>query len=108
MVAHGILFLRKPFTIEVLRETVEAALAALLAPLSFERVIVNGYRLVTHPRLDHLGDGTLCKTFSVQKTEGAGRACRVSLPTSLQAQVQRLIPPSDTLKWGGSLQRSAG
>lgn len=95
-------FLRKPFTIEVLREAVDAALVekpSLVAPLSFERVSVNGYRLVTLPGLERLGDGTLSKTFSVQKTEGAGRACRVRLLPSLQDQVQQSGTTRDASFW---------
>lgn len=87
-------FLRKPFTVEVLREAVEAALSgkphlppiANAAPqplLSFEQVGINGYRLASLPGLEHTAEGGVSKVFNVQKREGAGRACRVSLPPYL-------------------------
>lgn len=93
-------FLRKPFTIEVLREAVEAALSerphlphiANAAPqpsLSFERLGINGYRLASLPGLEHHPDQSVTKVFSVQKTEGAGRACRVTLTAAAVAQVRQ-------------------
>lgn len=95
-------FLRKPFTIEVLREAVGLALAgkphlpqvagaAPLSPLAFDRVGINGLRLETLPGVERTTDGSLVKTFSVQKQEGAGRACTVVLTSGLQAHVGELL-----------------
>ena len=107
-------FLRKPFTIEVLRESVEAALsgkphlphvanAVAQSVLSFDQVGINGFRLATLPGLETNPDGSLSKTFSVQKTEGAGRACTVVLTPSLVEQVSSHLsgglPPRGNAFW---------
>jgi DNA-binding response OmpR family regulator len=105
-------FLRKPFTIEVLRESVVAALsgkphlphvanAVPQSVLSFDRVGINGFRLASLPGLEHASDGTLSKIFSVQKTEGAGRACTVILPAAVIEQVKAHLTGQTLL--GGDL-----
>ena len=107
-------FLRKPFTIEVLRESVAAALsgkphlphaanAVAQSVLSFDQVGINGFRLETLPGLETNHDGSLSKTFRVQKTEGAGRACTVVLTASVVEQVKAHLsgglPPSGNAFW---------
>ncbi|MGC4046843.1 MAG: response regulator [Armatimonas sp.] len=89
-------FLRKPFTVEVLREAVDAALTgephlphvATGAPLqSFERTGINGFRLLSLPGVERMPDGSIVKTFNVQRVAGIGHACRVVIPTSIVGQV---------------------
>lgn len=86
-------FLRKPFTVEVLRGAVDAALrneprlptVANAAPLPalFERAQINGFRIVSSPGIERAGDGSLSKTFGVQGFDGASRRCQVRLPAYL-------------------------
>lgn len=102
-------FLRKPFTIEVLREAVEAALGgephlphvASAAPLHFfERAGINGFRMASIPGIEREPDGGLAKSFNVQRVTGVGRTCRVILPGALVAQVSAEIaglPEGDRL-----------
>jgi CheY-like chemotaxis protein len=84
-------FLRKPFTIEVLQESVSAALtgkphlphvanAVPQSVLSFDRVGINGFRLVSVPGIEHTEDGGVSKVFSIQRADGVGRACTVVVP----------------------------
>jgi len=89
-------FLRKPFTVEVLREAVDAALTgephlphvANGAPLlSFEQTGINGFRLLSLPGMEKESDGALTKTFNVQRVAGIGHACRVVLPATLIARI---------------------
>jgi CheY-like chemotaxis protein len=91
-------FLRKPFTTEVLRETVAAALSRTSSPphvanavptavRSFEHVGINGFRLATLPGIERHADGGLGKRFSVQRIEGAGRSCAVVLSPPFVAEV---------------------
>lgn len=89
-------FLRKPFTVEVLREAVDAALSgephlphvATGAPLqSFERTSINGFRLLSTPGVQRTSDGGIAKTFNVQRVAGIGHGCRVVIPAHIAAQV---------------------
>ena len=89
-------FLRKPFTVEVLREAVDAALSgkahlphvATAAPLlSFERAGLNGYRLASLPGIRREADGSLVKAFNVQRVMGIGQTCQVVLPSALVSRV---------------------
>ena len=90
-------FLRKPFTVELLRESVDAALKAATPssartgearPLSFERAGINGYRLLSVPGIERVEGGGLAKSYNVQRAEGAGRTCRVEIPAAF---VERLV-----------------
>ena len=104
-------FLRKPFTVEVLREAIDAALsgvphlphvanAAPAGSFSFERAGINGFRLASLPGLERGADGALSKAFSVQRVEGAGRTCRVVLPPALIERVALLAREGASLPGG--------
>ena len=102
-------FLRKPFTVEVLREAVDAALTgephlphvATAAPLMlFDRAGINGFRLASLPGIEREPGGGLAKSFNVQRVMGIGQTCRVVLPAALVSRVTAEIaglPEGDRL-----------
>ena len=86
-------FLRKPFTVDVLRGAVQAALQAAPAreeasPLRFSPANVNGFRL--EPTLEggvEASGGRRC-VFMVHDPAGVARPCTVVLPPYLTEQVK--------------------
>jgi len=83
-------FLRKPFTVEVLRGAVEAALRgtppptagrdASPLPFTFERTTVNGYHVSSAAGLEHDRDGSLRDTFTIRDPRGKERQWVIILP----------------------------
>jgi len=85
-------FLRKPFTTDILRAAVAAALAGEQGdkagaengespiPFSFDTMTVNGYRLRSSPGVTNERDGGISDTFTVSAAAGDERTCRVALP----------------------------
>jgi DNA-binding response OmpR family regulator len=93
MAAGATDFLRKPFTIEVLRGAVAAALSGTSKrngdtvetdpspiPFSFDQTTVNGFRLWSTPGVQEEKDGTIQDSFTVRAATGEERECRVTLP----------------------------
>lgn len=81
-------FLRKPFTTDVLRGAVAAALDNRPAPSSpemptgLEGVAVNGFRLEAHETVpDHAPDGSFTHHFLVISPDGTQSNCSVVFPT---------------------------
>ncbi|GAB4453451.1 MAG: hypothetical protein OHK0029_06300 [Armatimonadaceae bacterium] len=96
MAAGATDFLRKPFTIEVLRSAVHAALVGISpaqgvgmdtatspVPLSFDRTTVNGYRLRSTPGIETTRDGEIRDRFTVIAATGEESSCQVILPPYL-------------------------
>jgi CheY-like chemotaxis protein len=82
-------FLRKPFTAEVLRGAVQAALAAESAgqtaleppaPVTFALTTLNGYRIESHPGPGVKTGGEIRHAFTVRSPAGEARECSVLLP----------------------------
>lgn len=82
-------FLRKPFTIEILRGAVDAALqnsstpvvrTTLPTPQWYDRAGINGYRIASEPGVARRNNGSIEDTFTVAGPDGASRTVRVSLP----------------------------
>ena len=80
-------FLRKPFTTDVLRAAVEAALSGASVaspaemPTSLEGVAVNGFRLeARQTRPEHDRDGSFSHRFDIFAPEKAKTPCEVVFP----------------------------
>ncbi len=84
-------FLRKPFTTDTLRNTVDAALTSSASaekeavsgdplPLTFDQATVNGYRLMSAPGVEKEKDGGISDLFMVREANGGQKECRVTLP----------------------------
>lgn len=92
MTAGATDFLRKPFTIEILRGAVTAALSGRTdhsdaaeadsspIPFAFDQTTVNGFRLWSTPGVQEEKDGTIQDSFTVRAAAGEERECRVTLP----------------------------
>lgn len=92
--AGAVNFLRKPFTVDTLRNAVDAALSGESEktelprpsggddpmPLTFDRTAVNGFRLMSTPGVQTEKNGTISDVFTVREANGAENDCRVSLP----------------------------
>ncbi len=82
-------FLRKPFTIETLRGSVDAALQNLPLPIDqtnpipqwYDRAGINGYHIASAPRIARQTTGTIEDIFTVASPDGTSRTVRVFLPT---------------------------
>lgn len=90
MVAGASQFLRKPFTVETLRNTVTTALtdapiasSPIPVPLNFDKTAVNGFRLVSVAGVTFLSDGGISDTFTVTMADETQSTCRVNLPPYL-------------------------
>jgi DNA-binding response OmpR family regulator len=97
-------FLRKPFTLETLRNAVRVALArqadtAGSGPqkggptgpmaVSFERANINGFHIASPPGIDIDADtGEILDAFTVRNAAGDERVCRVILSTNVVTQVR--------------------
>ncbi len=85
-------FLRKPFTVDTLRNAVNAALIGHPAqesgadstpspiPYSFDSTTINGYRLRSSPGVAMVKDGGLSDLFTISTNTGEEKQCRVIIP----------------------------
>lgn len=82
-------FLRKPFTVEILRGAVRAALedrpetdidAPSPIPYDFDLTTINGYRLKSSPGVETARDGSISDRFQISAPTGKSHECRVTLP----------------------------
>jgi CheY-like chemotaxis protein len=116
-------FLRKPFTIDMLRGSVQAALAhqsdALWAEpeptlvggsLTFESSTLNGYRIKFRTGSCVKAQGETLYTFAVQTPEGQSQACTVLLPGYIpelvRAQTNRDTLPAGDRFWEGMCEEA--
>jgi len=83
-------FLRKPFTAEVLRGAVKAALAGSTSPaggspesvsrITFGVTTLNGFHVEYHPEGGERVAGELNHRFTIRNPEGVAKECTVILP----------------------------
>jgi CheY-like chemotaxis protein len=116
-------FLRKPFTIDMLRGSVQAALAhqstavwsepeptLVGGRLTFESSTLNGYRIKFRTGSSIKAQGETIYTFAVQTPQGQSRACTVLLPGYIpelvRAQTNRDSLPAGDRFWEGMCEEA--
>ena len=79
-------FLRKPFTLEILRGAVESVLETAAEPaasaggITFGSTTINGYRITFEADTGHKMGGGFLQVFTVRDPLGAEQTCKVTLP----------------------------
>jgi DNA-binding response OmpR family regulator len=88
-------FLRKPFTIEILRGAVEAALRSDAGPPSVDDVPItygmttlNGFRVESHLEDCAIVDGEVAQKLTLSSPEGLLRECTVVVPARIAGEVR--------------------
>lgn len=90
-------FLRKPFTVEMLRGAVDAALRQERTPTApppaatphrYDRAGINGFRIASEPGVNHTGDGGIQDSFTVTGPDDGTRVVQVTLPPATVALVK--------------------
>jgi CheY-like chemotaxis protein len=105
-------FLRKPFTADILRDAVQAALQGrpVLPPdressstsVLYEGTTINGFRIEAQPGKETAFEGGIRHAFIVHSPHGESRVCAVLLPASIIERIKahahrEQIPSADPL-----------